>query len=121
MPGDIEDFDAYMRGMLTGDDLFVTDAARELARADRHAPARAAAGAPAARARQPDHRRPAAARHPARSTACSWDPVRALALHGGAEYLKRVVVPAAAGRGCGYGLHIHVPAGAIPKTDLPRE
>jgi uncharacterized protein (DUF2236 family) len=23
----------------------------------------------------------------------SWDPIRALALHGGAEYLKRVVVP----------------------------
>ena len=23
----------------------------------------------------------------------SWDPVRAVALHGGAEYVKRVVVP----------------------------
>ena len=33
---------------------------------DRHAPARAAEGPPAARARQPDHRRPAAARHPPR-------------------------------------------------------
>ena len=31
MPADIRDFDAYMRGMLGGDDLFVTSAARELA------------------------------------------------------------------------------------------
>src|SRR5690242_1633798 len=31
MPGTIADFDAYMRATITGEDLFVTDAARELA------------------------------------------------------------------------------------------
>ena len=31
MPATIDDFDAYMRDMLTGGDLYVTEAARELA------------------------------------------------------------------------------------------
>ena len=62
---------------------------------DRHraAPAGAAAPAAGARAGQPDHGRAAAAAGAPRSTASRWDPVRAVALHGGAEYVKRVVVP----------------------------
>ena len=62
---------------------------------DRHraAPAGPAAPAPGARAGQPDHGRAAPAARCASSTASRWDPVRAVALHGGAEYVKRVVVP----------------------------
>ena len=33
------------------------------------------------------------ARHPPPVRLLRWDPARAVALHGGAEYVKRVVVP----------------------------
>ena len=65
--------------------------------ADRAQAAGAAAGPPAARARQPDHRR-AAPGDIRRQYGLRWDPARALALHGGAEYVKRVVVPLLPGR-----------------------
>ena len=66
MPDTIEDFDAYMRGMLESGDLLHHAAGPRAGDRDRHAPARAAEGPPAARARQPDHRRPAAGRDPPR-------------------------------------------------------
>ena len=97
MPATIEDFDGYMRDMLASGDLFVTAEARELAvDVVLHPPV-------------PLHLRPllelvnqitvgllpASVR---RLYGFSWDPVRSLALHGGAEYVKRVVVPVLPGR-----------------------
>lgn len=94
MPADIAAFDAYMHGMLTGGDLFVTPAARELAIEIVMRP-------PVPLARRPivefvkfltvgllpeDLRRQYGLR---------WDPLRALMLRGGAEYAKRVLVPLA--------------------------
>jgi uncharacterized protein (DUF2236 family) len=92
MPEDSEAFDAYMTGMLESGDLFVTDRARDLAIDI------------VLRPPVPAHFRPllelvnqttfgllpSSVR---RMYGFSWDPLRALALHGGAEYLKRVVVP----------------------------
>jgi uncharacterized protein (DUF2236 family) len=92
MPADIEAFDAYMRAMLEGGDLFVSRSARELAiEVVRRPPL-------------PLHLRPAlelvnqvtVGLLPApirRLYGFSWDPVRSLALNGGAEYVKRVLVP----------------------------
>jgi hypothetical protein len=60
MPAGADDFDAYMNGMLEGDDLYITPRARRARRADRAPPARAAARPAGARARQPDHGRAAA-------------------------------------------------------------
>jgi uncharacterized protein (DUF2236 family) len=94
MPVDIRDFDDYMRDMLTGSDLFVTSAARELAlQIVMHPPV-------------PLTKRPAlevvnfitAGLLPVqlrRQFGLSWDPLRALMLRGGAEYAKRVLVPLA--------------------------
>jgi len=92
MPSEIEDFERYMRGMVDGDDLFVTPQARALA-VDivMHPPV-------------PLHARPmlevanfvTVGLLPARVRRMygfSWDPARALVLRGGAEYAKRVVVP----------------------------
>jgi uncharacterized protein (DUF2236 family) len=93
MPADHAAFAAYMDGMYSGGDLVVTPAARELAiDIVLHPPV-------------PLHLRPlvelvnqiTTGLLPAgvrRQYGFSWDPVRSLALHGGAEYLKRVVVPA---------------------------
>jgi uncharacterized protein (DUF2236 family) len=92
MPGEIEDFDRYMTGMVEGDDLFVMPQARELAlNIVMHPPV-------------PLHARPVlevanfvtVGLLPARVRRMygfSWDPARALVLRGGAEYAKRVVVP----------------------------
>ena len=94
MPADIEAFDRYMRGMLDGDDLFVTSAARELAIEIVMRP-------PVPLARKPVLELvnfmtvgllPARLR---KQYGLSWDPLRALALRGGAEYAKRVLVPLA--------------------------
>jgi len=92
MPERIEDFDAYMHDMLTGDDLFITDEARELAvQIVLHPPVPLAARPLLELANQitvgllpPDIRR---------GYGLSWDPVRGIAARGGAEYLKRVLVP----------------------------
>jgi uncharacterized protein (DUF2236 family) len=92
MPADAHAFDAYMARMLASGDLFVSEQARELAIDI------------VLRPPVPAHFRPllelvnqitfgllpAPVR---RMYGFGWDPVRALALHGGAEYLKRVVVP----------------------------
>jgi uncharacterized protein (DUF2236 family) len=92
MPGDIEDFDAYMAATIASGDLFVTERARELAvEIVLHPPV----PFPLRPVRELVNQTtfgllPAPVR---RLYGFSWDPVRAVALHGGAEYLRRVVVP----------------------------
>ena len=92
MPGAIEDLDDHMAGMLAGDDLFITPAARELA-------VRIVLKPPV-----PLRVKPLLElanqitvgllpRGIRRQYGLRWDPARAFALHGGAEYVKRVVVP----------------------------
>ncbi len=94
MPADIDAFDAYMARMLNGDDLFVTSAARELAIEIVMRP-------PVPLARRPVLELvnfitvgllPSRLR---KQYGLSWDPLRELALRGGAEYAKRVLVPLA--------------------------
>ena len=97
MPLSGADFDAYMAGMLAGDDLFVSERARELAigivlhppvplhlRPMRELVNQITVGLLPPRVR--------------RMYGFSWDPVRSVALHGGAEYVKRVLVPLLPGR-----------------------
>jgi len=92
MPATIEDFDAYMRGMLEGGDLCVTPDARELAVDVVMRPPVPVPLRPVLELVNqitvgllPDEIR--------REYGFSWDPARGLALAGGAEYVKRVVVP----------------------------
>jgi uncharacterized protein (DUF2236 family) len=92
MPATIEDFDAYMAAMLSGGELRVVPEARELAvQIVLRPPVPLAARPLLELANQitvgllpPGIRRQYGLR---------WDPARELALHGGAEYVKRVVVP----------------------------
>ena len=92
MPASIREFDAYMCGMLGGGDLVVTPAARELAIQIVLRPPVPIAARPLLELANQitvgllprDIRRQYGLR---------WDPARAVALHGGAEYVKRVVVP----------------------------
>src|SRR5215213_136862 len=92
MPAAIEDFDDYMRGMLESGDLFITPQARELAiQIVMRPPVHIAVRPLLELANQitvgllpPDIRR---------GYGLSWDPARSAALHGGAEYVKRVLVP----------------------------
>jgi uncharacterized protein (DUF2236 family) len=92
MPATATELDAYLRAMLDGGDLCVTEPARRLA-VDI-----------VLRPPVPLHLRPllelvnqtTVGLLPApirRMYGFSWDPVRSLALHGGAEYVKRVLVP----------------------------
>jgi len=94
MPADIDAFDGYMRNMLTGDVLHVTPAARELA-------IRIVMRPPVPLIRRPVLELvnfitvgllPSRLR---RQYGLRWDPLRSLALRGGAEYAKRVLVPLA--------------------------
>jgi len=94
MPADIDAFDAYMTDMIYGDDLFVTSAARELAIEIVMRP-------PVPLIRRPVLELvnfitvgllPSRLR---RQYGLRWNPVRSLALRGGAEYAKRVIVPLA--------------------------
>ncbi|WP_051323645.1 oxygenase MpaB family protein [Candidatus Solirubrobacter pratensis] len=93
MPRDIDAFEAYMADMYASGELFVTPQARELGKEVVLAP-------PVALHWKPLKELvnqitvgllPADIR---RQYGLSWDPVRAVALHGGAEYVKRLVVPA---------------------------
>lgn len=97
MPADVDAFDAYMRRMLDGDDLFVTPAARELA-------VRIVLRPPVPLARRPVREvvnfvtvglMPSSLR---KQYGLYWNPLRSLALRGGAEYAKRVLVPLAPDR-----------------------
>jgi uncharacterized protein (DUF2236 family) len=97
MPKDIDAFDAYWRGMLASGDLFVTERARELS-------VRIVMRPPVSLKVRPllelanaitVGELPASVR---RMYGFSWDPLRGLALAGGAEYAKRVLVPLLPGR-----------------------
>jgi uncharacterized protein (DUF2236 family) len=92
MPADIDGFDAYMADMLASGDLHITPEARELALQIVMRPP------------VPLHLRPllelanqiTVGLLPAdirRGYGLRWDPARSVALHGGAEYVRRVVVP----------------------------
>ncbi len=94
MPGDIEDFDAYMGDMLGGDELHVTPEARDLAIQIVMRPPVGLRTRPLLELANfitvgllPTGLR--------RQYGLSWDPLRELALRGGAEYAKRVLVPLA--------------------------
>jgi uncharacterized protein (DUF2236 family) len=93
MPRDVDAFEDYMARMYASGDLVVTPEARELATGIVLNPP------------VPVHLRPlkevvnqiTAGLLPGeirRAYGLWWDPVRALAFHGGAEYVKRVVLPA---------------------------
>jgi len=92
MPADIAAFDAYIEGMVAGDDLWVTPEARELAIQIvmkppvpfQFRPLLELANQITVGLLPGDIRR---------QYGLSWDPARAIALHGGAEYVKRVLVP----------------------------
>jgi uncharacterized protein (DUF2236 family) len=92
MPPDADAFTAYMARMYASDELYVTDAARELA-------IDIVLNPPVPLALRPVRELvnqitvgllPPGIR---RQYGFSWDPVRSVALHGGAEYVRRVVVP----------------------------
>jgi uncharacterized protein (DUF2236 family) len=97
MPATIEDFDAYMADMVAGDTLKVSAPARELAIRIVMRPPVPLALRPLVEAANfvtvgllPPRVR--------RMYGFSWDPVRGLAVAGGAEYVKRLVVPLLPGR-----------------------
>jgi len=92
MPDAIEDFDDYMADMLAGSDLHITPRARELAIQIVMRPPVPLRVRPLLElANQitvgllPGEIR--------RGYGLSWDPARSVALHGGAEYVRRVLVP----------------------------
>ena len=92
MPDDIDGFEAYMADMYAGGDLYVTPQARDLSvQVVMRPPVPVWARGLLELANQttvgllpPDIRR---------QYGFSWDPAREVALHGGAEYVKRVLVP----------------------------
>ena len=97
MPATVDDFDAYMSDMLAGGDLHVTPPARELAvDVVLHPPVPLQLRPLLELANQVTvGLLPAPVR---RMYGFSWDPLRSLALHAGAEYVKRVFVPLLPGR-----------------------
>ena len=92
MPADIAGFDAYMEEMLTGGDLHISPEARELAiDIVLHPPVPLRVRPLVELVNQitvgllpPEIRR---------GYGFSWDPARSVALHGGAEYVRRVLMP----------------------------
>jgi uncharacterized protein (DUF2236 family) len=92
MPSTIEAFDAYMEEMLTGGDLHITPEARELALEIVMRPPVPLPMRPMLELVNqitvgllpPEIRR---------GYGFSWDPARSVALHGGAEYVRRVLMP----------------------------
>jgi uncharacterized protein (DUF2236 family) len=92
MPATIEDFDAYMDGMLRGGQLRVVPAARELAVQIVLKPPVPLAARPLLELAN-QITVGLLPRGIRREYGLRWDPARELALHGGAEYVKRVVVP----------------------------
>jgi uncharacterized protein (DUF2236 family) len=92
MPRRLEDVRLYMRQMLTGEDLHVTDRARELAKEIVLSPPVALAARPLLELVNfitvgllPGRLR--------RQYGLRWDPLRSLALAGGAQYTRRVLLP----------------------------
>ena len=92
MPDSIEGFDAYMDGMLHGGDLHVTPEARALAVPIVLKPPVPLTARPLLELANQITvgLLPGSIR---RQYGLRWDPARALALRGGAEYVKRLVVP----------------------------
>lgn len=92
MPATLTDFETYMHDMIHGDQLYVTRAARELSiEIVLRPPApKWARGLVEAVNQTTIGLLPLPIRQ---QYGFSWDPARAVALHGGAEYLRRVVVP----------------------------
>src|SRR3954467_11375567 len=92
MPADIAAFDAYMEEMLTGGDLHITPHARELAiDIVLHPPVPLRVRPLVELVNQITvGLLPAEIR---RGYGFSWDPARSVALHGGAEYVRRVMMP----------------------------
>ncbi len=109
MPAGIDAFEAYMHDMYTSGDLHVTPEARELAiDVVLHPPV-------------PLHARPLVElanqitigwlpRDIRRQYGFRWDPLRAVAVRGGAEYVRRLVVPTAGRVGIGLRLPKSSPA-----------
>jgi uncharacterized protein (DUF2236 family) len=92
MPDTLADFESYMDEMVNGELLYVTPLARELAiEVVLRPPAPMwARGLVEAVNQTTIGLLPEPIR---RQYGFSWDPARAIALHGGAEYLRRLVVP----------------------------
>ena len=92
MPADADAFAAYMDDMYASGDLVVTDAARELAIDIVLSP-------PVSLPLRPvlelvnQITVGLLPRDIRRQYGFSWDPLRSVALHGGAEYVRRVLVP----------------------------
>jgi uncharacterized protein (DUF2236 family) len=91
-PRSIEAFDEYMRGMLTGGDLHVGEEARELGKQIVLHPPVPLAARPLLELAN-FHVVGSLPRALRRQYRLGWDPARELALRGGAEYAKRVLVP----------------------------
>ena len=92
MPESLADFESYMDEMIHGDEIYVTPQARELSiEIVLRPPAPIwARGLVEAVNQTTIGLLPTPIR---RQYGFSWDPARAVALHGGAEYLRRLVVP----------------------------
>ena len=92
MPDTLEDFDTYMAGMLSSGVLYLTPEARRLSiEIILRPPAPLWARGLVEMVNQTTiGLLPSSIR---RQYGFNWDPARALALHGGAEYLRRLVVP----------------------------
>jgi uncharacterized protein (DUF2236 family) len=91
-PGSIESFEAYMAQMLASGDLYVTPEARELAIDIVMRPPLPVALLPV-RELVNQITIGLLPRHVRRAYGFAWDPVRGAAVRGGAEYVKRLVVP----------------------------
>lgn len=92
LPETIEDFDAYWHDMLRGGDLYVTEEAREMAVDIVLRPPVPLAARPLLELvnQITIGLLPGSVR---RLYGFRWDPLRGLAVRGGAEYLRRIVVP----------------------------
>src|SRR5215208_5555941 len=92
MPRDIDAFDAYWQGMLDSGDLFVTERAKQLSVQIVMRPPVSLKTRPLLELANAITvgQLPAEVR---RMYGFSWDPLRGIALAGGAEYAKRVLVP----------------------------
>jgi uncharacterized protein (DUF2236 family) len=114
LPKDIDAFRAYMAGMYSSGELFVTPAARDLAiDVVMHPPV-------------PLHAKPLVElvnqitigwlpSGIRRQYGFRWDPVRAVALRGGAEYVKRLALPVADRA----GLQLHPRGGSRSRSGSP--
>ncbi len=118
MPATYADFRRYMRRMLDGDDLFVTDDARTTARQIVMRPPVPLAARPLVELANfvTVGLLPPRIRH---QYGFRWDPARGLALFSHTEYARRVVVPLLPGR-LRYNERPHLRAAAAVQASRPR-